>query len=139
MSPWRSRTPKRGPGHCLSAATLARAGASLLLSAAGLISPRSDAAAATQEPSAESFAVHAQFTYVEQETSGFNAPYAGRNSLSPNRGAETTDATVYLGAHLWPGAEGWVNGEIDQGFGLDDTLGVAGFPSGEAYKIGKNQ
>jgi high affinity Mn2+ porin len=83
--------------------------------------------------------VHAQFTYVEQETSGFNAPYAGANSLSPNRGAETTDATLYLGAHLWTGAEGWIDGEIDQGFGLDDTLGAAGFPSGEAYKIGKNE
>jgi high affinity Mn2+ porin len=91
------------------------------------------------EPSAEAFAVHAQFTYVEQETSGFNAPYAGSNSLSPDRGAETTDATLYLGARLWPGAEGWVNGEIDQGFGLNNTLGAAGFPSGEAYKVGKNQ
>jgi len=76
---------------------------------------------------------------VEQETSAFNAPYAGRNSLSPNRGAETTDATLYLGARLWPGAEAWFDGEVDQGFGLDDTLGAAGFPSGEAYKIGKNQ
>jgi len=87
----------------------------------------------------EAFAVHGQFTYVEQESSDFNAPYRGANSLSPNRGAETTDATLYLGSRLWPGAEGWVNGEIDQGFGLDDTLGVAGFPSGEAYKVGKNQ
>ena len=87
----------------------------------------------------ETFGVHGQFTYVEQETSGFNAPYRGPNSLSPNRGAETTDATLYLGARLWPGAEGWLNGELDQGHGLDDTLGVAGFPSGEAYKVGKNQ
>jgi high affinity Mn2+ porin len=85
------------------------------------------------------FAVHGQFTYVEQDTSRFNAPYTGPNSLSPGRGAETTDATLYLGAQLWPGAEGWINGEIDQGFGLDDTLGAAGFPSGEAYKVGKNQ
>src|SRR5450432_1592330 len=70
----------------------------------------------------QNFAVHGQFTYVEQETSGFNAPYSGPNSLSPNRGAETTDATLYLGARLWRGAEGWINGEIDQGFGLDDKL-----------------
>jgi high affinity Mn2+ porin len=96
------------------------------------------AAKAADASAAESFAVHGQFTYVEQETSDFNAPYAGANSLSPDRGAETTDATVYLGARLWRGAEGWINGEIDQGFGLDDTVGVAGFPSGEAYKIGKN-
>jgi high affinity Mn2+ porin len=36
----------------------------------------------------------------------------------------------------WSGAELWIQPEIDQGFGLDDTLGVAGFPSGEAYKVG---
>ena len=95
--------------------------------------------AATAAADDETFGVHAQFTYVEQETSGFNAPYRGPNSLSPNSGAETTDATLYLGARLWPGAEAWLNGELDQGHGLDDTLGVAGFPSGEAYKVGKNQ
>lgn len=118
------------------------AGARHVLIAAALWGPSAMAAttwAAGEEPAAESFAVHGQFTYVEQETSGFNAPYAGPNSLSPNRGAETIDATLYLGALLWPGAEGWINGEIDQGFGLDDTFGAAGFPSGEAYKIGKNQ
>jgi high affinity Mn2+ porin len=49
------------------------------------------------------------FTYIEQETSGFNSPYAGPNSLSPDRGAETADATIYLGARLWPGVEGWIN------------------------------
>ena len=96
-------------------------------------------AAATEESPAETFAVHGQFTYIEQETSRFNAPYAGPNSLAPDRGAETIDATLYLGTRLWPGAEGWIDGEIDQGFGLANTLGVAGFPSGEGYKIGKNQ
>jgi high affinity Mn2+ porin len=38
---------------------------------------------------------------------------------------------------LWPGSEVWFNPEVDQGFGLGDTLGVAGYPSGEAYKLGK--
>ncbi len=87
----------------------------------------------------ERFAIHGQFTYVEQETDSFKAPYAGPNSLSPEQGRETTDLTLFAGARLWPGAEIWINPEIDQGFGLDDTLGVAGFPSGEAYKVGKNQ
>jgi high affinity Mn2+ porin len=95
--------------------------------------------AATAAADDEIFGVHGQFTYVEQDTSGFNAPYRGPNSLSPNSGAETTDATLYVGARLWPGAEAWLNGELDQGHGLDDTLGAAGFPSGEAYKVGKNQ
>jgi high affinity Mn2+ porin len=87
----------------------------------------------------EVFAVHGQFTYIEQDTTGFHAPYRGPNSLTPDTGAQTTDATLYLGARPWPGAEIWVNGELEQGFGLDKTLGAAGFPSGEAYKVGKAQ
>jgi high affinity Mn2+ porin len=94
---------------------------------------------AAQPAADERFAIHGQLTYVEQETNGFAAPYRGPNSLSPNSARETFDATLYLGARLWSGAEAWINPEIDQGFGLDDTLGVAGFPSGEAYKVGKNQ
>ena len=92
-----------------------------------------------QSMSEERFAIHGQVTYVEQETGSFKAPYRGPNSLSPRTGRETVDATLFVGARLWPGAEGWIAPEIDQGFGLDDTLGVAGFPSGEAYKVGKNQ
>jgi high affinity Mn2+ porin len=110
-----------------------------VLFAAILAAPLPAAIASGSAADEESGAVHGQFTYIEQETSGFHAPYAGPNSLSPHRGAETTDATIYLGVRPWPGAEGWINGEIDQGFGLDNTLGAAGFPSGEAYKIGKNQ
>jgi high affinity Mn2+ porin len=87
----------------------------------------------------ERFAIHGQTTYVEQESDSFRAPYSGPNSLSPDSGRETVDATLFLGARLWSGAEGWITPEIDQGFGLDNDLGVAGFPSGEAYKIGKNQ
>jgi high affinity Mn2+ porin len=91
-----------------------------------------------QPLSDQRFAIHGQFTYVEQEVGGFNAPYAGPNSLTPRRGKETTDLTLFLGARLWRGAEIWITPEIDQGFGLNNTLGVAGFPSGEAYKVGAN-
>ncbi len=48
----------------------------------------------------ETCAVHGQFTYVEQETSDFNAPYRGPNSLSPDIGAETTDATLVPGSEI---------------------------------------
>jgi high affinity Mn2+ porin len=88
---------------------------------------------------AEKFAVHGEFTYVEQESSNFNAPYAGPNSLTPHQGRESIDANLAMGAALWPGAEFWINPEADQGFGLDNTLGVAGFPSGAAYKVGDKQ
>lgn len=94
---------------------------------------------AASAPAEERYAIHGQLTYVEQESLDFHAPYAGPNSLTPGIGAETIDATLFLGARLWPGAEGWLNPEIDQGFGLDNTLGVAAFPSGAAYKVGRSK
>jgi high affinity Mn2+ porin len=101
--------------------------------------PTGAAPPGTREQSSQRFSIHWQATYVEQETLGFTAPYSGPNSLSPNSGRETVDATLFAGARLWSGAEAWINPEIDQGFGLDDTLGLAGFSSGAAYKVGKNQ
>lgn len=81
---------------------------------------------------------HWQATLVDQFHPAFRSPYQGANSLNRGaRGNETFDFTLYLGARVWPGAELWVNPEIDQGFGLSNTLGMAGFPSGEAYKVGK--
>jgi high affinity Mn2+ porin len=82
------------------------------------------------------WAVHGQTTFVEQYATPFRAPYRGPNSLAPNSGRETWDATAFVGLRLWDGAEAWINPEIDQGFGLSGTLGVAGFTSGEAYKKG---
>ena len=86
----------------------------------------------------ERVAFHAQSTIVGQGNFRFRAPYAADNSL---RGSgevrETFDITFYAGYRPWKGAELWVNPEIDQGFGLRNTLGAAGFPSAEAYKVGK--
>jgi high affinity Mn2+ porin len=82
---------------------------------------------------------HGQTTFVEQAYPSFRSPYAGINSLpGSGEGRETWDATLYAGVRLWQGAELWVNPEIDQGFGLAETHGVAGFPSAEAYKVGAN-
>lgn len=86
----------------------------------------------------ERFAVHGQATLTWQYALPFHAPYSGTNSLTPNHGRETFDTTFYLGAKLWDGAELWINPEIDQGFGLSGTFGVAAFPSGESYKVGSN-
>jgi high affinity Mn2+ porin len=86
----------------------------------------------------QNFAVHAQATFVLQANARFHSPYEGPNSLESDPHAkETFDITAYFGLRPWEGAEIWVNPEIDQGFGLSNTLGAAGFPSGEAYKVGK--
>lgn len=82
------------------------------------------------------FNLRAQTTYVQQYAAPFRAPYRGTNSLIPNQTRETWDVTFYAGIKPWDGGEFWINPEIDQGFGLSSTLGVAGFPSGEAYKVG---
>jgi len=85
----------------------------------------------------EDWGLHAQSTFVGQYHPGFPSAFSGPNSLDAHQQArETFDITLYGGLRPWNGAEVWVNPEIDQGFGLSDTLGVAGFPSGEAYKVG---
>lgn len=87
----------------------------------------------------ENWGMHVQFTNVGQWHPAFQAPYSGPNSLNPAaNGAETSDITLYAGLRLSQNSEIWINPEIDQGFGLSDTLGMAGYPSGEAYKVGSN-
>lgn len=94
-------------------------------------------AAAESATASPRFLVQGQTTFVYQGHDSFRSPYRGANSLAPKaQGRETWDATLLLGLRLWPGAELWLNSEIDQGFGLSDTVGVVGFPNGEAYRKG---
>jgi high affinity Mn2+ porin len=82
-----------------------------------------------------SWNVHGQLTFIEQGYPAFRSPYQGPNSLTgANQIQNTTSATAYLGYRPRDGTEIYVNPELMQGFGLDNTLGVAGFPNGEAQK-----
>ena len=91
------------------------------------------------EAAAETHALHAQATFVWQGHPAFHSGFRGANSLDPAaRGNETFDLTVYAGLRLGAQTELWINPEVDQGFGLSNTLGVAAFPSGEAYKVGQS-
>jgi high affinity Mn2+ porin len=83
-----------------------------------------------------SVVVHGQTTFIEQYVPPFHAPFAGINSLGSNQGRETWDTTFSAGVRLWQGAEFWIDPELGQGFGLSNTEGVAGFPSGAAFKVG---
>ncbi|HVW72596.1 MAG TPA: carbohydrate porin [Rhizomicrobium sp.] len=85
----------------------------------------------------ETWAVHGQATFVDQYHPAFRSPYSGPNSLDHgSRGDETVDMTLFAGVSPWAGGEVWANVEMDQGFGLSGTFGVAAFPSAEAYKVG---
>ena len=79
--------------------------------------------------------ISGQSTYLAQAYPSFNAPYSGTNSLSPIKQAKATwSNSLYINAHLWDGGEVYFNPELLQGFGLSDTVGLAGFSSGEAQK-----
>jgi high affinity Mn2+ porin len=87
------------------------------------------------DPESNRWEIHGQTTYLPQGYPGFRALYTGPNSLTP---APQTQATwsnsLFLNMRLWEGGELYYNPELLQGFGLNDTVGVAGFPNGEAQK-----
>ena len=90
-------------------------------------------------PDPDNLSFHGQTTFVWQGYPPIRSPYSGTNSLpGGGQGRETWDATLYAGVRLWGGAEFWVNPEIDQGWGLAETHGAAGFTSAEAYKQGSD-
>jgi high affinity Mn2+ porin len=105
-------------------------------SALGQAAPvQSESAVADQK----NWDLRGQLTHEWQWHPAFTAPYSGTNSMNAARETkETTDVTLYAGLRLSGNSEIWANLEEDQGFGLSDTLGLAGFSSGEAYKVGES-
>jgi high affinity Mn2+ porin len=100
--------------------------------------PAAQPAAPADSNAAQVWAIYGQATLTDQYHPAFRSEIQGKNSLDPgSRGDETFDATLYAGVRPWDGAEIWVNPEIDQGFGLSNTLGIAAFTSSEAYKVGE--
>ena len=82
--------------------------------------------------------VHYQGTVATQVHPSFAAAYSGDRSMRP--GAESATSVIldlFLAAHPWPGGEIYLQPELSGGLGLSQTLGVAAFPSGEVYRVGK--
>jgi high affinity Mn2+ porin len=94
-------------------------------------------ASTTRLPESNDWNVHAQTTFLPQGYPAFRAPYGTSHSL-PGGGQlqETWTTTLFAGLRLWEGGEFYFNPEIAQGFGLNGTLGLAGFSNGEAQKAG---
>jgi high affinity Mn2+ porin len=90
-----------------------------------------------EQPKEEWYSIHAQATVIGQGNWPFPSPYLGPNSLIPDLNYRTTaTSTLYLDTRLWRGAELIFNPEMSGGTGLSHTLGIAGFPNGEATRIG---
>jgi len=86
---------------------------------------------------AEKWCYHFQFTGIDQGHPAFNSPYTGKNSFTPAaEDALSVTSSFYLGIKLWKGASVFVNPEIAGGRGMSSTLGIAGFPNGETFRIG---
>ena len=87
------------------------------------------------DPESDRWEIHGQTTFLAQGYPAFRAPYSGPNSLTPAPQLQQTwSNSLYLNARLWEGGEVYYNPELLQGFGLNDTVGAGGFPSGEAQK-----
>jgi high affinity Mn2+ porin len=113
--------------------------ATLLVAAADTTpdSPREPGATKPPEPPEQTWNWHAQNTDIVQYHPGFPASYSGPNSLSSaNEAKETVSMDLYAGTRLWRGTEAHIDGLMWQGFGLSKTLGVEGFPNGEAFRLG---
>ena len=85
----------------------------------------------------ERFSFHFQQTIITQYKPGFSANYTGLNSLSTKEETQSSITSTFFGAaRLWKGAEAYFNPEISGGAGLSKTLGIAGFPNGETFRVG---
>jgi high affinity Mn2+ porin len=84
--------------------------------------------------------LHFQFTGIIQYNGAFQAPYSGQNSFQPKADhAFSVTTTAYIGRRLWSGASIYFNPEMAGGQGLSSTLGIAGFPNGETFRIGADE
>jgi high affinity Mn2+ porin len=82
--------------------------------------------------------LHFQSTAGAQGHPSFPAQYTGPNSLkADDEIKDTISVDVMGGVRLWSGAEFFGDIVIWQGYGLSNTLGMAGFPNGEAFRIGR--
>ncbi|TAM84784.1 MAG: hypothetical protein EPN47_01340 [Acidobacteria bacterium] len=81
---------------------------------------------------------HFQSTLVGQGVLPFPAKYSGANSLEANGELKNTLSFDVGGdVRLWRGGEFVADVLVWQGYGLSNATGVAGFPNGEAYRVGK--
>jgi hypothetical protein len=99
--------------------------------------PTAQPSGSNQEiPSGSPWSLHFQATAIPQGHGNFHSPYSSNNSLSPETEVATSfTSTFYVGRKLWDGAEVYVNQEVLAGNGLSHTLGIAGFPNGEIYRV----
>jgi high affinity Mn2+ porin len=109
-------------------------------------SPAHNTPSATEETEApQTYNLHAQYTLTGMAYPSFGAKYTnpaylvyGTGSSLPTKGQarETESADLYFGYRLLPNTEFHADALFWQGYGLNNTYGIADFPDGEAFKVG---
>ena len=81
------------------------------------------------------FQITGQATFIWQGMTAFHSLYSVTNSLPSTPQARLSDTyTVYLGAHITPGLDAFVNPEMARGGGIGDALGLASFTNGDVIR-----
>ncbi len=102
------------------------------------LAARSQSEKDTSQP--KNWTLHFQQTVIGQYHPPFASPYSGLNSQpSVTPTAVSITSTLFIGTRLWQGGELYLNPELSGGKGIGKTLGIAGFPNGETYRIGDAQ
>ena len=83
------------------------------------------------------WSIHAQGTFIAQGMAVAHLPSHGPDAPKASDLQESLDATAFAGVAPWRGGEFWANLEVDQGFGLGDTLAAAGDTNGDSYSVGR--
>ncbi len=110
-------------------------------------SPAHNTPSATDESEGppQKYNLHAQYTFTGMAYASFSADYSnpaylvyGTGSSLPTQGQarETESADVYFGYRLFSNTEFHVDALFWQGYGVNNTYGMADFPDGEAFKVG---
>ncbi len=83
------------------------------------------------------YSLHWQATFIPQYHFDFKSPYSGDNSLLPSEPVKASiTTTLFLNYKPFKNTYIIFNPEAAGGKGLSKTLGVAGFPNGEIYRVG---
>jgi high affinity Mn2+ porin len=85
----------------------------------------------------EIYSVHGVTTTAVQGYPPFAAAYSGQYSFTPKGQARSgTISDVFMGIRLWEGASAFVNPEINQGYGPQNTVGAANYVNGSTTRVG---
>ena len=83
------------------------------------------------------YSLHFQTTLIPQYHFDFKAPYSGDNSLQLSEPTLTSfSGTAFFNYKAFKHTYLVFNPEAVGGKGLSKTLGIAGFPNGEVYRVG---